>query len=101
MKQKCCGHAGNERLFVSMTSFFIAAFQPTQLRQKQILRPSMKTWWGLEEEMMRVTLCNSEKVLHMEITKEKAELGGKLRHQENVTSFGKPRIITRNLDSRV
>jgi hypothetical protein len=52
-----------------MTSFFIATFQPTQFREKQILRPSMKTWWGLEEEMIRVTLCNSEKVLHMGITR--------------------------------
>lgn len=27
----------------------------------------MKTWWGLEEELMTVTLCNSEKVLNKEI----------------------------------
>lgn len=44
---------------------------------------------------MKVTLCNSEKVPRMEIIRAMQNSRGELRYKEIVTSFGKPKIITR------
>ena len=55
-----------------MTSFFLAAISTyTTQTEANLMAIHEDLVGGLEQEMMRVTLCNSEKVLHMEITREK------------------------------